>query len=102
MPYKFYYKGGNSNNTKLLLSVKEFLFFRMVGQQRVWQKHTNSMSLLKVIKIIPSIGLFDQKYVVLRGLFHCEQLKQHMAAIQLNQKFISNTLYNHNFLENIN
>ena len=48
------------------------------------------------------IGSFEQKYVIIRGVLHPEQMKQHMFTILVDQSVSYSDLYEHICLENIN
>ena len=44
-----------------------------------------SCSLTKVIDLFIEIVSFEHKYVIIKGLLHSEQLKQHMVTIGVDQ-----------------
>ena len=55
----------------------------------------------KVIDSVLSIDIFEQQYVVLKGMLKSPRLKDHMQTIGIDPSLINNTIHEHKCLENI-
>ena len=55
----------------------------------------------KVVDYVLSIGTFEKKCVVLKGMFQSPQLKDHVQTIGIDQSLRNNVIYEQKCLENI-
>ena len=73
----------------------------MGGKTAQDTQYLKSRALTRVIDLILDIESFEQQYVILKGLFQLDLLKQHMVTIGIDQQLSNCTVYEHRCLENI-
>ena len=60
-----------------------------------------SRIMTKVVDYVLSIDTFEQKYVMLKGMFQSPGLKYHVQTIGIHLSLSNNAIYEHKCLENI-
>ena len=73
----------------------------MYGKTAHYAQCYNSHALNKVIYLIIGIESFEQQCVIIKGLLHSDQLKQHMVTIGIDKVLSNCAMYEHICMENI-
>ena len=64
---------------------KEYMCFQIGGKSSQAAKCVKSRIMTKVIDCVPSVNIFEQQCVVLKGMLQSPRLKDHMETIGINQ-----------------
>ena len=75
--------------------------FQKDGKSYQADRCIKSRIMTKVIGFVLSIDTFEQKCVVLKGMFQSPRLKDHVQTIGIDLSLSKNTIYEHKCLENI-
>ena len=92
----------NSNTPTILPPVsKYYMCFQKYGKSDQATRCIKSISITKVIYLVLSIDIFEQKCVILKGLLQSPWLKDHVHTIVIEPSLRNNAIYEHKYLENI-
>ena len=74
---------------------KEYLCFHISGKPAQTARCDKYKIITKVVDYVISIDTFEQKCVVIKGMFKSPRLKYHMKTISIDQSLSNSAIFEH-------